>query len=211
MADIKLNANIREGIGSNKSRQLRAEKDIPAVVYGKDKENINITVFETDLDKAYAQAGTSVIVDLIIDGKNQPVLFRDVQRHPFKNQYLHVDFMMVDMTEALRVHVPIVLENRDEIWVQPSILAQNIEEVEIECLPADLPDSAVYDVQNMQYGDHVLISDLDIFGNDKITFITEADELVASLSEPREEAEEEDIDGESADVPTVGETESDDE
>lgn len=213
MADIKLKANLREGIGSNKSRQLRGDKLIPAIVYGKEQENLVISIFENDLDKAYLEAGTSTIIDLVIDEKSQPVLIRDVQRHPYKNQYTHVDFLMVDMSETLKVTVPVVLDNRDEIRLQPSVLSQHIDEIEIECLPVDLPQTANYDVQDMEYGDQVLVSDLDIFSNDKITFLTDTDELVATLDEPKEETEEEelDLDEEAQDVPTVDETESEEE
>lgn len=214
MADIKLKANLREGIGSNKSRQLRGEKQIPAVVYGKEKENLIVSVFETALDKAYLEAGTSTIIDLEIDGITQPVLIREVQKHPYKNQYTHVDFLMVDMSETLKVTVQVVLDNRDEIRLQPSVLSQHVDEVEIECLPVDLPQTANYDVQDMQYGDQVLVRDLDIFSNDKITFLTDADELVATLDEPKEESEEDlelDETAEAQDVPTVDETESEEE
>lgn len=213
VADIKLKANLREGIGSNKSRQLRGDKLIPAIVYGKEQENLVISIFENDLDKAYLEAGTSTIIDLVIDEKSQPVLIRDVQRHPYKNQYTHVDFLMVDMSETLKVTVPVVLDNRDEIRLQPSVLSQHIDEIEIECLPVDLPQTANYDVQDMEYGDQVLVSDLDIFSNDKITFLTDTDELVATLDEPKEETEEEelDLDEEAQDVPTVDETESEEE
>lgn len=214
MANIKLEANLRDGLGSNKSRQLRAKKLIPAVIYGKDKENINISIDEVALDKAFSEAGTANIIDLNIDGKEQPVLIRDVQTHPYKNQYTHADFLMVDMDEILRVVVPIVLENRGEIRLQPSVLTQQIDEVEIECLPIDIPGTAEYDVIDMEYGDQVYVRDLDIFENDKIEFLTDPDELVATLNEPDEEeipeeGEEADIDA--SDVPTVEETEDPDE
>ena len=214
MADIKLKANLREGIGSNKSRQLRGDKLIPAIVYGKEQENLVISIFENDLDKAYLEAGPSTPTHLVIDEKSQPVLIRDVQRHPYKNQYTHVDFLMVDMSETLKVTVQVVLDNRDEIRLQPSVLSQHVGEVEIECLPVDLPQTANYDVQDMQYGDQVLVRDLDIFSNDKITFLTDADELVATLDEPKEESEEDlelDETAEAQDVPTVDETESEEE
>lgn len=213
MANFKLKADSREKTGSNKSRQLRSGRNIPGVVYGKDKESLNITVYEVDLDKAYSEAGTSAIIDLEINGKTIPVLIRDIQKHPYKNQYVHVDLLMLDMDETLRVFIPVVLENRNDIRLQPSVLNQQIEEVEIECLPMDIPQTAEYDVIDMQYGDQVLVRDLDIFGNDKLEFHTDPDELVAVLNEPEEEEEEieetEDLDA--ADVPTVEETEEGDE
>lgn len=211
MADYKLSANLREGIGSNKSRQLRSKREIPGVVYGKDRENLNIYIHEINLDKVYSEAGESAIIDLEVDGNTVPVLIRDIQRHPYKNQYTHVDFLEVNMKETLKVFIPVVLENRNEIRLQPSVLSQHIDEVEIECLPGDIPQTAEFDVEDMQYGDQIYVKDLDIFSNDKLEFITDAEELVAVLHEPEEEVEEEETSVDAADVPTVDETEESEE
>ncbi len=211
MADIKLNVELRDGIGKNKVNKLRADNVVPGVVYGKGEEPRTIAIVEKDLHKVYLSAGSSTIIDLVIGSETIPVLFKDVQKHPYKNRYTHVDFYMIDMKQSLRIQIPIVLEGRDDIVLQPSVLTQQLNEVDIECLPVDIPQSAVANVVDMQYGDQILVKDLDIFGNDKLTFWTDAEELVATLSEPREEEEiEEEIDGEidAADVPTVGETES---
>lgn len=216
MAEIKLNVEERETKGSIKARAMRREQQIPGVIYGQGKDAVCISIIEKELDKAYLSAGSSTIIHLVLDDESIPVLFKDVTRHPYKNQYTHVDFYKVDMAEELRVEIPIVLEGRDEIILQPSVLAQALTEVEIECLPADIPHTASYNVIDMQYGDTVLVEDLDIYGDDRFTFLSEGDELVASLIEPEEEIFDEDLEGEleevdAADVPTVGETEEDEE
>lgn len=211
MADIKLNVELRDGIGKNKVNKLRAENVVPGVVYGKGEEPRTISITEKELHKVYSSAGSSTIIDLVIDSETIPVLFKDVQRHPYKNRYTHVDFYMIDMKESLRIMIPIILEGRDDIVLQPSVLTQQLNEVDIECLPIDIPQSAVASVVDMQYGDQILVKDLDIFENEKLTFWTDPEELVATLLEPREEEEiEEDLDSEidAADVPTVDETES---
>ncbi|MDO5718135.1 MAG: 50S ribosomal protein L25 [Tissierellia bacterium] len=214
MAEIKLNAEMRDSIGKNKVNKLRAKQIIPGVIYGKGEDTRTITVTEKDLAKVYTQAGTSTIVDIVIDGEATPVLLKEVQKHPYKNQYTHVDFYALNMKELLKINIPIVLEGRDEIKLQPSVLAQQMNEVEIECLPVDIPQSAVANVIDMQYGDQILVKDLDIFSDEKLTFLVDPEELVATLSEPREEEieeEEEALDVDAADVPTVDETEEDSE
>ena len=104
--------------------------------------------------------------------------------------------------------VPVVLENKDNIRVQPSVLMQLLDEVEVECLPTKLPSEAVVDVELMEIGQNILVSDLDVAKDDDLTVLTDLEEVVATLSEPREEEIEEELaDVDAADVPTVEETE----
>ncbi len=209
MADIKLAVALREGVGKNTTDKLRREKIVPAVYYVSGEENINVQVSQREFEKAFMEAGSSAIVDLTLDGKTYPVIIKDVQKHPYKNQYVHVDFQGVRMDETIRVTVPIVLVGRDEIRLQPSVLTHALTEVEVECLPAYIPQTAEVTVTDMQYDDNFFVRDLDIFGDANITIHTPEDELVASLSEPRESVEVETEGVDAADVPTVGETETD--
>lgn len=208
MSEFKLEAKIREGIGKNKVDKLRVEKLIPSVIYAKGKESLPIVLDAKEFDKIYLGAGTSNIIDLEIDGVTKPALIKEVQKHPFKNQYIHVDFVGVDMTEKMRVVIPVVLEGRDSIRVQPSVLMQLVNEIEVECLPADLPSEAIVNVENMQIGDTLLVKDLDVSSNEKVEVLVDPEEAIATLSEPREEVIEEEIEEvDAADVPTVGEEE----
>lgn len=209
MADIKLAVALREGVGKNTTDKLRREKIVPAVYYVSGEENINVQVSQREFEKAFMEAGSSAIVDLTLDGKTYPVIIKDVQKHPYKNQYVHVDFQGVRMDETIRVTVPIVLVGRDEVRLQPSVLTHALTEVEVECLPAYIPQTAEVTVTDMQYDDNFFVRDLDIFGDANITIHTPEDELVASLSEPRESVEVETEGVDAADVPTVGETETD--
>lgn len=209
MARIKLNVEPREKAGKIKVKNERANNNIPGVVYGQGDDAVSISMVEKELNKVYQQAGSSIIIDLDINGELIPVLFREVQMHPYKNQYTHVDFYKVDMKQPLKVNIPVVLLNRDDIYLQPSVLMQAVDEIEIEVLPTDIPSTAEYDVQEMQYGDTVHLSDLDIYGDDRFTFFDEPDLVVATLSEPQEEEPElDEIDVDATDVPTVDETEA---
>lgn len=209
MTEYKLNATKREGSGKNRVDKLRAAGEIPAVIYQKGEENEMVQVKDLEFAHIYSKAGTSSLVDLAIDGATKKVLIKEVQRHPYRNEVLHVDFQGVRMDEAVRLMVPVVLLHRDEIRVQPSILLQMIDEIEIECLPGDIPAQAEVDVENMQIGDVITVADLDVAKNDKVNVLIDENEPVASLSEPQEEtaAEEEEESTDAADVPVVGEEE----
>lgn len=211
MTEYKLNAKKREGSGKNRVDKLRAAGQIPAVIYQKGEENELVQVKDLEFAHVYNKAGSSSLVDLVVDSDTKKVLIKEVQRHPYRNEVLHVDFQGVRMDEAVRLMVPVVLLHRDEIRVQPSILLQMIDEIEVECLPGDIPAQAEVDVENMQIGDVITIADLDVSKNEKVNVLVDENEPVASLNEPQEEVVEEETEEESteaADVPVVGEEET---
>ena len=209
MSKLVLDLKKREEQGKNQVDKLRANQLIPGVIYSKGNEAVSVSAVEKELLKVYETAGTSNIVNINLNGETKSVLFKEIQRHPFKNQILHFDLYLVDMSEKLRVMIPIVLEGRDEIRIQPSVLMQQIDEIEIECLPSKLPSEAIYNVEEMQIGDTVSVKDLDVFNNSDVEVLTDAEEIVAVLQEPKEEVIEE-TDGEvSVEVPTVAETNKD--
>lgn len=210
MTNYKLDMQKREKTGSNAVKKLRVKEMIPGVIYGKDLEPINVCVDEKELRKVHQMAGTSSLIDVNVDGEDHTVIIKDVQKHPFKNNYVHVDFKSINMGEVSTFIIPVVLEGRDEIRVQPSVLMQLLDEIEIECLPKNLPNEAVVSVIDMQIGDTFEVKDLDVFKNADIKVLAEETEAVCSLSEPKEEVIEDDNAEVSADVPTVGETEEED-
>ena len=160
MSEYILSAQIREVSGSNASKKLRQKELVPAQLYQRGKENLSLQVVEKELDKIVNEAGTSAIIKLVVDGEEHNVLIRDFQKHPYKNLYLHVDFLGVNMNEAIKVTVPVVLLNRDNIRLQPSILLQQLEEIEIETLPKYIPAQVELDVENMEYNDSLLVKDV---------------------------------------------------
>ena len=210
MTNYKLDMQKRDEVGSNAVRKLRVKEMVPGVIYGKDLEPINVCVDEKELRKVHLMAGTSSLIDVKVDGEDHTVIIREVQKHPFKNQYVHVDFKAIKMGEVANFTIPVVLEGRDEIRVQPSVLMQFLDEIEIECLPKDLPNEAVVSVIDMQIGDTFEVKDLDVFKNADIKVLEDETEAVCSLSEPKEEVIEDEDEEVSADVPTVGETEEED-
>lgn len=213
MANIVLQADKREATGKNSVKKIRNNELIPGVIYAKNQENVNVQFTARDFEKVLRQAGTSTIISLDINGEAQEVLIKDFQNHPYKNQFLHVDFQAIDQNETIRVTVPVVLVNRDDMVAVEGVLVQNLDDVEVECLPKYIPQTADIDVKEMQIGDNKTIADLDIFANENITILGDEDEVVCSLQEVSEEVienEEAEV-SDAADVPTVDETEEDEE
>lgn len=214
MTELKLHLEKREGTGTAGAKKNRTEGLVPGIYYAKGEEPVAIVAKANELRKIVDVAGTSALVDAELDGNSKKILFKEIQEHPFKNQLLHFDAYGVNLKEKIKLMIPVVLEGRDDIKVQPSVLLQLLEEVEVECLPTNLPSEAVVNVADMEIGDTLTVEDLDVFKIEDIEVLTDAEEAVASLQEPREEIIEEDEDAEEAeatDVPTVDETESDEE
>ncbi len=208
MAEIVLQAQKREATGKNKVNKLRNEELVPAVIYAKGEENINVQVTSREFEKVLKKAGTSTIITLDFGDEKKDVLIKAYQNHPFKNIFLHVDFQAINQNETIRVQVPVVLVGRDEIRVEPSVLVQNIDVVEVECLPKYIPQTADVEVSDLQIGDNRTVADLDIAKVDDITVLLEDDEVICSLQEPNEEEiPEEGEEADAAEVPTVDETE----
>lgn len=210
MASPKIKVETRADIGSNKVNKLRVENMIPGVIYKRGEETRHIQVKDSDFRRVYRVAGTTSIIDLELDGKTHPVIIKELQSHPVKNEYLHIDFQELDMDETLRVSVPINLINRENIKVQPSVLTQLLDEVEIECLPGDIPSSIDVDVSEMDFTTPIFVQDLDVAKDDKITVWTELDTVVCTLTEPsmeEEELEEDPLLEDAADVPLVSDEE----
>ena len=98
------------------------------------------------------------MIDLELDGDVSPVLIKEVQTHPFKNQFLHVDFQKLKMDEKIKLTVPITLIGRENIQQTDGVLVQQLDEIEIECFPKDIPESVEVDVSNIDFNKPVLIS-----------------------------------------------------
>lgn len=207
MAEYKLKAQKREAVGKNKVDKIRQNEQLPAAIFQKGKETENITIDDLEFQMLYQKAGMTSVIDLDIDGAVRPAIIKEIQRHPFKNQIYHVGFQGINMDEKIKIEVPVELINRDEIRKQPSVLNQQLDTIEVLVLPSNIPDSFSIDVQNMDYDDSFTVEDL-VGDNEDVEVLIDLDEVVCSLSMPREEKEEEEVEETSAaDVPVVGKEE----
>ncbi len=201
-------------MGKNRVDKIRQESLVPGVLYGKGEETTHIQVDRRAFDKVYKSSGMSTLIDLELEGNTLPVLIKEVQTHPFKNQYLHVDFQKLNMDEKVKLTIPIVLYGRENVEKENLILIQQLDEVEIECLPGDIPQTIEVDVSGLTLDTPIFISDLDIFNNEDIAILREADDVIANLIEATIEEELEEIEEgedeevmEADEVPVIGEDE----
>lgn len=163
--EFQLFAESRSDMGKGASRRLRrANQQVPAVVYGGEKGAQSISVEKTAFYKAIEdEAFFSSVIKLVIDGKEEQVVVRDLQRHPFKPLLTHADFLRVDATHEITMNVPLHVVNEEKcvgIKDQGGELHVLANEVAISCLPKDLPDFLEVDISNVELGTTLHLSDL---------------------------------------------------
>lgn len=188
--EFKLEAETREEAGKGPVRRLRSKGEIPAVLYGLGVESHSLKVRKEDLTEAlHTEAGANVLIDLqVADGKKKEshlVMIKEIQRHPFKEQIFHVDFMKVARDEKVTTKVSIAVKGEEETpgLKAGGTLQHNIWEVEVECLPADMPDHLYVDISMMEIGDHLRVSDLVTPAG--VTIMTDADDTILTVLAPR--------------------------
>jgi large subunit ribosomal protein L25 len=164
MATASLSATARSTAGKGAARALRREGSVPAVIYGHARQVQSLAVPTRDLEKLLdvISAG-STVVDLTVDGKTSRTLIREIQRHPFKKQILHVDFLELVAGEKIIVSIPIVLHGIPEgVRLGGGILDQVLRELEIEVDPSHIPNHLDLDVTDLIVGHSLHVRDLQI-------------------------------------------------
>jgi large subunit ribosomal protein L25 len=221
---VSLAASERQSEGKSANRNLRRSGYIPGVLYGGKDEPKKISIMEKDIVKATEIAGfTTQILQISMDGKDVDVVVKEIQRHPATSRVLHADFMRVDPDSKITLVVPIrTLNDESCIGVKVSGGQVNhlINDIEISCLASNLPEQLEIDVQEMDIGDTVSLSEIKLPEGVEITILQQdedRDQAVVSVTETREmiiEEEEEELgleEGEEGDTEATEGTEEDSE
>jgi large subunit ribosomal protein L25 len=183
-----LEAQAREAGSKNDAKRVRQGGKIPAVVYGAGKDSLPVTVDPRHVQRILnSETGHNTIFDLALKGGEQTkAMIVDWQYEPIKGKLLHIDLKRIAMDKALKVSVPIVLKGEAAgVKQEGGIMEQILREVEIECLPADIPSHIDADVSHLTFGLVLRVSDLP--HSDKLKFITDANQPVAHVTSVKEE------------------------
>jgi large subunit ribosomal protein L25 len=182
MAFKTLDITKREGIGKGAVKKLRREGYIPAVMYGF-KGNKTIAVKFTEFKKTFEEIGEHAIVTLNLDGKeNIDVIVKAFQLDPVKRNIIHVDFFEVKAGQVLRTEIPIKVEGTSKGVKKGGILEEFVRDIEIECLPKDIPGSITVDITELDIGDSIHIRDLKV--GDNIKLISNPEQVVLTIGIP---------------------------
>jgi large subunit ribosomal protein L25 len=182
-----LEAQARTPGTKNDARRVRAAGKVPAVVYGAGKDAASVSVDPRQVSRILnSQSGHNTIFDLALDGEKTQAMIVDWQYEPIKGSLLHIDLKRIAMDQKLTVEVPIVLKGEAAgVKLQGGILEQLLREVEIECLPADIPTSIDVDISELVFGKVLRVEDLP--QSDKVKYLTNANQPVAHVTVVKEE------------------------
>ena len=200
----KLKAVKREDHTTSATKKLRGQGQVPAVVYGKDKETKSIAVNSIELVKTVRDEGRNAIISLDVENdKPVDVMLHDYQMDMLKDELIHADFYIVDMSEEMDVDVAIRLEGEAAGTKEGGVLQQPLFELVVRAKPNNIPDEIVVDVSDLDIGDSITIADLP--KSDKYEILEEEDTAVATVTAPTEEEDLEPSDeDESAEPELVG-------
>ncbi len=214
---FEVQAELREDMGKGASRRLRRLADlVPAIIYGGDKDPQPLTIVRKDLEKSLEnEAFYSHVLSVNVGGDVQKAILKDLQRHPAKDSVMHADFLRVDDKVAIKMHVPIHFLNEESchgVKMQGGIIQHQETDIEVQCLPGDIPEYIEVDMAAVETGQIVHLSDVTLPAG--VTSVALAlgedhDLAIASVIAPKGGgAEEEEVEAAAADA---GEEEAPDE
>ncbi len=189
MPEIVVAALSRTETGKNVNRRLRVKGLIPGVLYGSKKQAIHVAVSPKEIGTILRSAsGANTLFDLDLAGTRHRVILKEFQLEPIKHQLLHADFYEVALDKTLQVKVHIEIHGTPiGVKTQGGVLDFVTRELEVECLPMDIPEKLSVDVSDLAIGKHVRVSDIKV--SDKVKVLTELDIVVVHVVAPRAEEE----------------------
>jgi large subunit ribosomal protein L25 len=190
MASAELSGNVRENRGKGIARSLRSSGRVPAVIYGHGRDPQSLSIDTRELEKLLSHiSAENTVIDLTVDGRSARTLIREIQRHPFKRQILHVDFQELVAGEKVIVRLPIVLIGIPAgVRMDGGVLDQTLRELEVEVDPSNIPNHVEVDVTELTIGSSVHVSDITL--PEGVEIVGDADASVCVVSAPRAVVEE---------------------
>ena len=202
--DFTLSAEVRTDLGKGASRRLRHANKVPAIIYGAGKEPMSITLEHHKLaNNLENEAFYSHILTIDVDGSSEKAVLKDLQRHPAKPVILHADFLRVSDTEKLKMNVPLHFLNEESApgVKAGGVLTHNLTEVEVLCLPKDLPEYLEVDMADVEMEQIVHLTDIKLPAGVELTELLHGeghDQSVAAIHKTRAALETTDEGGEEA-------------
>ena len=194
MTDLfTLDAEVRTDLGKGASRRLRHANKVPAILYGEGQEPVSLTLAHNKVFRAQQEeAFYSHVLTLNVDGKPVECLIKDMQRHPFKELIMHLDFLRVDATHAVHTNVPVHFINEEAVAKKGATVAHHISEIAVTCLPGNLPEFIEVDLADLEVGQTLHLSDVKFpegVTSDELAKGESHDQAVATANAPKGKAE----------------------
>lgn len=190
MTDLfTLDAEVRTDLGKGASRRLRHANKVPAILYGANQEPVSVTLEHKHVFRAQQEeAFYSHVLTLNVDGKPVECLLKDMQRHPYKQLVMHLDFLRVDAKQAVHVNVPVHFVNEEAAEKKGGKVTHHINEIAVSCLPSNLPEFIEVDASALEVGQTLHLSDISLpsgVTSDELAKGESHDQAVISLNAPK--------------------------
>ncbi len=189
---MKLKSTFRNDTGTSRSKKIRQEGSVPAVLYGKDIDAKNIQIDIKEFNEILKSEGRNAIVDIELDGESYFAMLKDVQTHPISNDILHLEFYNIDRSQKVEVTIPIRLVGKEISKIEGAVVHQ-LDEVEIRCPSTKIPRQIELDISDLTLGHSLHVLDLEKI--EGIEILNNPDEMIVSVTtideEPEDELEEE--------------------
>jgi large subunit ribosomal protein L25 len=185
MATANLTATTRGDTGKGVARKLRSAGQIPGIIYGHAREAQPLTINTRDFEKLLEHiSAENTVIELALDGRVSRTLIREIQRHPFRREYLHVDFQELVAGETVTVRVPLILIGiAAGVRLEGGVLDQTLRDLEIEVDPANMPNHIDVDVNNLNIGESIHVRDIQLPAG--VTPLTDLDTTIVVCAAPR--------------------------
>lgn len=184
----QIKVELRTVLGK-KVKQLRKEGLVPASVYGHNFEPKSIQFKAIELNRLYDEVGESGLVELLVDSEKLPILFKNPQYSPVEGDIIHIDCYKVNLKEKITATVPVEFIGESQAVKDGNVLVEVSSEVEVEALPNDLPESITVDISVLNtVDDMITVGDLKV-DTDKVEIMTQPDQVIVKIEEPRAEEE----------------------
>ena len=184
MKEVAISATARQDRGKGPARRARREGRIPAVVYGPEIEPMSLEIDEKDLRVALkaARGGGASIFNLDVNGQQNKVVLREIQRDPVTSKVVHVDFHAISMNKPIHISIPIHFKGLPRgVKTDGGIMQTTLREIKVSCLPSDIPEDVMVDVSDLGIGDSVHVEDIDI---PNVRVLEEGHRTVVVISAP---------------------------
>jgi large subunit ribosomal protein L25 len=206
MSETTLTCQTGRPTGSPASRRLRAEGHIPGVIYGQGMSPVSVAVERRELRLALSgAAGTNTLLTLLVDGAKFPAMIKEMQRHPIRRTVSHIDFLQVNLKEAITIAVPLRLEgDAKAVLAEGGLVDPAVDAIEVTCTPGNMPNEFVVDISDMQPGDVIRLSDIPMpsgvtaNGDAEMAIVTALHGFTAADSQTEAEAAAEEAAGDEA-------------
>ena len=212
---IEIKTKIRTTTGNGPARRLRMSGQIPAVLYGQKTEPVLLSVNKSDLELLFKKGGIGQVVLNLVIQKNgetttRPAMIKELQTHPVSRNFIHIDFYEIKMDQKITAKIPVVTTGMAKGVELGGILQIIRRELEVECLPLEVPESIEIDISDLDIGDSIHVRDIRVEGeiefleDDNYTVVTVLSPKMEEEPEEEKEAEEEEAEKEDGETPEAG-------